>query len=463
MVCMCGCSPWGVASTPDMFATERTLSRTATQLIDSAPRTCESALIHAHLALEDMIGRVLCHDPRARLSWANAKEQAALVGVRQSSYLPRLNGSSGTSAGRSDTVYDERSEYSSLGYRSQIDHRLTLSWVLFDFGRREAALRNARELLTAFNATQDEYLQETFVLAAQLYYDTLAAQNSQVVSAQVAAMAAENLADASAKYAAGVAALSDRLQAQAAYSQAQLNEVRSRGALAKAKGLIALRMGLAPQTPMELAGSLTRRPDTQFVQGIDQLLEQALLDHPALIAAKARLDAANASIAESQAGGRPTLSFIANASAMELNQSIALNGDSRTRDNSVGLQLNIPLFEGFERAYHVRGAQAQLEARKAEVATVEQRISIDLWNNYQALLVETNSLERTADWVEQSRLTFEVVQGRYRSGVGSMIELLNALTVYATAQQQHINALNSWQIARLKLVASLGRLGYWAL
>ncbi|MBP1362356.1 TolC family protein, partial [Pseudomonas aeruginosa] len=61
--------------------------------------------------------------------------------------------------------------------------------------------------------------------------------------------------------------------------------------------------------------------------------------------------------------------------------------------------------------------------------------------------------------VEQSRQSLEVVQGRYRSGVGSMIELLNALTAYASAEDQHIRALGNWQTSRLRLAASLGRLG----
>ncbi|MNW01456.1 hypothetical protein D3C71_1970920 [compost metagenome] len=88
---------------------------------------------------------------------------------------------------------------------------------------------------------------------------------------------------------------------------------------------------------------------------------------------------------------------------------------------------------------------------------------MELWANYQTLNIETRSLEKTAEWVEQSSQALQVVQGRYRSGVGNMIELLNALTAYATAEQQHINTLNSWQLARLKLAASLGRLGFWAL
>nr|WP_224791467.1 TolC family protein [Pseudomonas fluorescens] len=447
----------------DVFATERDVSRTAMKDINNSTWSCESGPVPALLTLEEMIERVLCHDPQTRQAWASAKAQAALVGVKQSAYLPRLNGSSSVTSGRNDTTYEQRGEYSRHGHQRQLDNRLTLSWVLFDFGRRESALRNARQLLVAANANQDSQLQESFVLAAQLYYDTLAAQRSQVAATQVATLAAENLKAASAKYQAGAAALSDRLQAQTAYSQASLSEVRSKGALRNVKGLIAMRMGLPPQTPLELAGNLSRRPDTHFIKTVDEMLEQARQDHPSLIAAKAKLDAAKAAIDESKASGRPTLSFIASISDVQTNQSIALNGDSHLRENSVGLQLNIPLFEGFDRTYQVRGAQAKFETSKAELSDVEQRISMDLWANYQNLSIETRSLEKTAEWVEQSSQSLQVVQGRYRSGVGNMTELLNALTAYATAEQQHINTLNSWQLARLKLAASLGRLGFWAL
>ncbi len=457
------CTWFQSAMAMDVFATERDVSRTAIKDINNSIWSCEFDPVPALLTLEEMIERVLCNDPQTRQAWAGAKAQAALVGVKQSAYLPRLNGSSGITSGRNDTAYEQRGEYSSHGHQRQLDNRLTLSWVLFDFGRRESALRNARQLLVAANANQDRQLQDAFVLAAQLYYDTLAAQRSQVAATQVANLAAENLKAASAKYEAGAAALSDRLQAQTAYTQASLNEVRGKGALRSAKGLIAMRMGLPPQTPLELAGNLSRRPDTHFVKTVDELLEQARQDHPSLIAAKAKLDAAKAAIDESKASGRPTLSFIASISDVQTNQSIAFNGDSHLRENSVGLQLNIPLFEGFERTYQVRGAQAKFETSKAELLDVEQRISMELWANYQNLNIETRSLEKTAEWVEQSNQALQVVQGRYRSGVGNMIELLNALTAYATAEQQHINTLNSWQLARLKLAASLGRLGFWAL
>ncbi|HDQ4463493.1 TPA: TolC family protein [Pseudomonas aeruginosa] len=295
-------------------------------------------------------------------------------------------------------------------------------------------------------------------VAGQAYYDALAAQRSLAASRQVAELAAQNLEAADAKYRAGAAALSDRLQAQTALSQASLAQVRDEGALSNALGVIALRMGLAPDTPLRLSGELEAQPDTGFVKAIDEMLAEARREHPALLAAQARLKAA-ASVEESRAAGRLSLALSANLARSHSDQAMAFNGDTRERDRSIGLQLNIPLFEGFERTYQVRNALARREASEAELADTEQQVSLEVWSNYQSLSVETRSLARTRELVEQSRQSLEVVQGRYRSGVGSMIELLNALTAYASAEDQHIRALGNWQTSRLRLAASLGRLG----
>lgn len=89
------------------------------------------------------------------------------------------------------------------------------------------------------------------------------------------------------------------------------------------------------------------------------------------------------------------------------------------RDRSIGLQLKIPLFEGFERTHLIRNALARREVSQAELADAEQQVSLEVWSSYQSLSVESRSLLRTQELVEQSRQSLEVVQGRYRSGVGS--------------------------------------------
>lgn len=448
---------------PDVFGTGGGVSEQAAYDVDRGRLSCGFAALPDALTLDEAIERILCVDPQTRLAWANAKAQAAQVGINRAAYLPILNGRIEQNRGYSDRDNLDVPQQSVNGSRRGQSAGLELSWVLFDFGRRSAALRSSQQLLLAANASQDATLQNTFTLAAQAYYNALAAQRSLVASRQVAVLAAQNLEAADAKFKAGAAALSDRLQAQTAFSQASLKQVQDEGLLRNALGAIALRMGLAPDTPLRLASELDVKPDTAFVQSIDELLAQARREHPAVLAAEARVRAAQASVDESRAAGRPSLALTANLTRGYNDQAQAFGGDTRTSDRSVGLQLRIPLFEGFGRNYQTRGAIARQQASEAELANIEQRVSLDTWDNYQSLSLETQSLTRTTELVEQARQSLDVVQGRYRSGIGSMIELLNALTAYASAEEQHTRALGNWQTSRLKLAASLGRLGFWTL
>ncbi|HDS1733128.1 TolC family protein [Pseudomonas sp. BP8] len=461
LLLLCGWTQ--VADGLELFAVEDGELASLSGGSDSQTWGCGQTQLPSQLTLEAMIARVLCHDPQIRQTWAEAMAHSAQIGVAKAAYLPRLDASTTLSRAYSDTHYTRSSDHSNQGRKRQIESRLDLSWVLFDFGRREAGLSNAQQLLIAANANQESSLQAALMQAAQLYYAALAAQDGQRAAQEVTKLAAENLKDASAKYEAGAAALSDYLQANTAYTQARLSEVRGQGALREAMGQIALRMGLPPQTTLTLASQLARRPDPTFVKGLDALFEQARSDHPSLIAAHAKRDAAHAAVKERQAAGRPSLSFTASLSDVRTRQTMDYYGDSHARNNSVGLQLTIPLFDGFESAYQVEAARARLQSYEADLANTQQQVSLELWSSYQSLLVETQALNSTADWVQQATLALQVVKGRYRSGVGSMIELLNASSAYAAAEQQHISTLNSWHIARLRLAASLGCLGFWVL
>lgn len=457
-----GLVPGAAAYEPDVFGTAGQVAGQAVYDLGGSGLPCRGGPPPTELSLEEAIERILCHDPQTRLAWANAKAQAAQVGIGKSAYLPRLDGRLDASRGYSDMDYRDAPTSPATAIATGVaPASIELGAVRLRPPQRRPAQRPAVAAGGQRQPGRDpaEHLRPR--RPGLLRRPRRPAQPGRLAAGRGAGGAEPEAADA--KYRAGAAALSDRLQAQTALSQASLAQVRDEGALSNALGVIALRMGLAPDTPLRLSGELEAQPDTGFVKAIDEMLAEARREHPALLAAQARLKAAAASVEESRAAGRPSLALSANLARSHSDQAMAFNGDTRERDRSIGLQLNIPLFEGFERTYQVRNALARREASEAELADTEQQVSLEVWNNYQSLSVETRSLARTRELVEQSRQSLEVVQGRYRSGVGSMIELLNALTAYASAEDQHIRALGNWQTSRLRLAASLGRLGFWSL
>jgi outer membrane protein TolC len=330
---------------------------------------------------------------------------------------------------------------------------LTLSWLLADFGQRSANVENASQLLNAAAATQDATVQSLFLAALQTYYAAQAAQ-AAVISANEAERAArESFQAADARYAVGVATPADRLQAQTALSQATLNRIRAEGDARNALGSLANALGFGAQQGIALAELPAAPVETTFQKEVDALIGEAQARRPDLRAAEAQLKAAEASVDLARAQGRPTISLAAGPSWQE-------SAGAITQGNSIGLSLNVPLFAGFDTTYRVRSAAAQAEVRAAQRDRLKNQVALDVWRAYQSLTTATQSLKTTADLVASAEQSAKVALGRYKAGVGTVLDLLTAQSALASARLQRIQALLDWNVYRATLAQAMGALDY---
>jgi len=136
--------------------------------------------------------------------------------------------------------------------------------------------------------------------------------------------------------------------------------------------------------------------------------------------------------------------------------------DLAQRDSRVALQLAVPIFDGFAKHYQLKAAAAEVELASADLRSAEQRVALEVWQAWQTLQSETEALAGTEKLLGFATKSLEVAQGRFKAGVGSTLELLEAQRAMADAAQQRINALASWRATRLRLAASLGRIGFWS-
>ncbi|TAM07142.1 MAG: TolC family protein [Paraburkholderia sp.] len=460
--------PAAPAQAFDIFRTGDTSSATpAAPLLSNA--SCVSEPVDRPLALEDTLLQAICSHPQARQAWANARAQAAAVGIAKAAYLPTLNATAGIDRDTRSTTYD----YGATGLGSQGRSQrsstqygiLNLSWVLFDFGKRSADLRQARELLAAANAVQDDTLQAVFFSTARAYYAVRDAHASVDAAWQTERIADESLAAARAKHDAGAGTLSDRLQAQTTYRRAVLDRVSAEGDARTAIGELAVSMGRDANTPVQIIAADSVPDENAVAAGVDALIDEAKMRQPKLAAARARLAAARANVEAVRAQSRPTISMT--GSLTQNNPSTRQQADSfsisRSRSSKIGVQLTIPLFEGFASGYRFAHAQSLADAQEADLHNTELQVSLDVWRSYQALQADAINLTTSRDLLDDAQRSLEIARGRYKEGVGTFIELLNAQTALADAQKQRVLAVSKWRTARLSLAASLGKLGLWTM
>lgn len=438
---LCFCSSLACAAeNSDPFNTDAMLpSRPALYPGGSDP--CTQPLSKAPLNLADVVNLALCNNPQTRIAWASSRVQAALVGTSKSGYLPDI-------ALNASATHNFSGSYAGSNQRNL---GVTFSYLLYDFGARAANLENARQLLAAAIATQNNTVQTVFLSAVQAYYQTQATYAALDAALESERAARESFAAAEARYNAGSATPADKLQAQTAYSQATLNRITIEGNQKNAQGTLANTLGLDASRKIELVPANPVAMPNDFEGNVNALIEEARGRRPDLQAAAAQLKAAEAGIDAARAAGRPSISMTASANRT--------SSYGITSNNSLAsINLNVPLFSGFAPTYRIRAAEAQADVKNGQLEQLRLQVALDVWTAYQRLITATQSLRTSADLLNSAEQSARVALGRYKAGVGSILDVLNAQSALANARQQRIQSAFDWNINRAALAQAMGSL-----
>jgi len=93
------------------------------------------------------------------------------------------------------------------------------------------------------------------------------------------------------------------------------------------------------------------------------------------------------------------------------------------------------------------------------VRAAEQEVSYQVYASHSDFLTARARVTTTDDLLASARQSEQVALGRYREGVGSILDLLTAQRSLAQARAQQVNARLSWHIALARLARDIGQLG----
>jgi outer membrane protein len=408
---------------------------------------CNTIVNNGALTLADVAEAALCNNPQTRESYANARVQAAQVGVAKSAYLLSVNDN--VSSNLSWASPQDSSRNNPAG---NISNNIVASYLLYDFGNRDANLENARQLLQAASATQSSVVQNVLLNATQAYYQVQAGIATLDAALESERASEESYKAAEARYKAGVSTPADKLQAQTLFAQNTLTRITAEGTLKNAYGTLANIIGLAANQTLKLAPRASNQTLHNIDQDIGALIEQARKRRPDLVASEAQLKAAQASIEASRAASKPTISVAVSNNSQDGSNS------SFNNNATLGVTVSIPIFSGYGPTYRIKSAEANADAKTAQRDQLRLQISLDVWRAYQNLRTANQAIQAATVLVTSAEESSRVALGRYKAGVGNIIDTLNAQSALANARQQQIQANLNANIARATLAQSMGGL-----
>ncbi|MGE0488320.1 MAG: TolC family protein [Vulcanimicrobiota bacterium] len=316
---------------------------------------------------------------------------------------------------------------------------LTLKQAIFTFGRLHwTTLTNELSELSArenYRNEIDKLIQDVAVryIQAELAADQVAITEDTLASQEA------NLKQSELLFEQGVAARFDVLRNRSAVSQARqaVLQARNDAKLAKARLLSAL--GLSLDQEVVLAPSVASEPPPF---SLEQSRARALEERPELAALDWAIQAAEAQVQATWAQNNPRLD-IQNST---VNRNVT--GFSPGTQNTTSLVLSIPLFDGGLTRTRARQAEEAVTQLRQNFEQTQRVVLLDVEDSYRSVQTAYEAIKVSEQQVEESEEALRVAQLRYKNGVSTNVELLDAQAALSQARFAMAQARANYQVAR---------------
>jgi len=317
---------------------------------------------------------------------------------------------------------------------------------LYDAGRTPAAVNSAAAALAQAEAALRQTQQDTSFAVATAFFNVLTAERLTDVRVALLAQAQAQLALSQAQARAGVAAQADVIQAQAQVALAEVDLLTARSQIATAKSGLQAAIGGDAAAPVEVQEPPA--PPPEVLVTADAAMKAAEANRPEVAKAMATLQSDQAALELARINAGPQVTVSVGTTYTPASTNLVL---SNSTFYGVTATVGLPFYNP--------GAQAGVDAAQATVRSARAQLDATLLfvrqDAYQAYLAAVQAAAtipaaETARAAAEAALT--VAEGRYKAGVGTIVEVI---TARATAAQAEVNAVNSRYTYQAALAALL--------
>lgn len=122
----------------------------------------------------------------------------------------------------------------------------------------------------------------------------------------------------------------------------------------------------------------------------------------------------------------------------------------------IGLRLNWSLFTGLQRNYQIQQQKVEIKKLENSLTQFETRVRVEVEQQGILLINANENLDIQRENMELAQSIFDISEIKYKEGVGSSLEVVNADNELKEAQTNFFNALFDAVIAKIDLTRAIG-------
>jgi len=331
-----------------------------------------------------------------------------------------------------------------LGSSNSFSATFTLSQVLYS-QKVNTAIKIAGEYSDYSKEGDNATKAEIILSVKKAFYTILLAKELVNVSKQNYDAAKANFENVASLYKQGVASEYDYLRSEVQVANIQPMYIQAENNLALAKSSLKNLIAVDIDKPIDVKGKFVF--EELSPEYIEEQSRDAVQNNPLVKQLKIQESLLTKNIDIEKADYFPTLSFFGQYQFQTQDNTFKVKDYLWAKSFMVGLQLSYTLFDGFGRGARVE--QAKIDKDKVELGKrkLEEGIKVQILQSELKMDEAAKRIKAQGKSLEQAQKALKIAETRYKSGVGTQLEIIDTQAALTFAQTNYSQSVYDYLIA----------------
>lgn len=119
-------------------------------------------------------------------------------------------------------------------------------------------------------------------------------------------------------------------------------------------------------------------------------------------------------------------------------------------------QMNLPIFSGWSTTYKLKQAKADISYYSYKEESLRQQIISQIKNLFVQLKEASQKIDTLKITLKQAKENLDLAMGRYEVGIGSSIEVVDAIVLYEQSNTQYWQAVYDYNVTYAQILKTVG-------
>ncbi len=396
------------------------------------------------LSIDDSIALALKNNPSIKI--ANSEREKTYWAVKQA------EAAKGFTIGYTHTDERYNTPPTTLVPRytwtTKFDNEFSLSLPIYTGGKIESQIDQAKLNLKVSDLNVTATKQQLQQSVITDYFSVLQYRNNLKVSQETVKNYESHLKNVELQYDVGTVAKSDVLASEVSLANAQDSLIKARNNYELAVATLNNAIGLPLDSELELKEDLKYE---KYNLNLDDCIQYALAHRPEIEEYQTKISIAQDDVKIAKSSDSPTVDFVATQDWYDK--------DFPGADNSnwlVGITASWNVFDSGLNKSKIKQAQSSLDTAQEQFRQERDAILLEVRQYYLSMREAEKRIDTSQVAVDQAEENLKIAEVRYNAGVGTNLDVLDAVLALNQAKTNYIQALYDYNTGKAQLDKAMG-------